>query len=325
MTIKQIIDAWNRFWFAPDSVLPICLLRIYLGVLVLIWCALLAPEVTTFYGSHRIMPGASGDSWFGFTVLNVFDLLPRGDSTATGVLLVTAGAGLALMLGFLTRLSSLVLVVCLVSFAHDCPLIMHSGDTFMRVLAFLLLFAPCNKMLALDPLLWKRLRRNDSAASAGQLNEYGDPLWPRWVTRLIQLQVCAIYYQTFWAKLRGESWLDGTAVYYTSHLVEFSKFTIPYVFDHLWTIKLFTWGTLFIEFSLFSLVWVKELRYFVLLAAIIMHLTIDLTMNIPLFEWVMMGSFISFVSGADIRKAQDKVQSLLSKILSGKNAIRAAE
>ncbi|MFN8657887.1 MAG: HTTM domain-containing protein [Candidatus Obscuribacterales bacterium] len=323
MTIKQLIEAWNNFWFAPDSVLPVCLLRMYLGVVTIIWCILLAPEVTNFYGTHRMMPTAGGNDWFGFTVLNVFEVLPRSDSTATGALLVTAVAAMALTLGLLTRLGLLVLVVCLVSFAHDCPLIMHSGDTFLRVLMFLLLFAPCNKMLSLDQVLWKRLRRN--GADDVPRDQFGDPVWPRWVTRLIQLQVCAIYYQTFWAKLRGESWLDGTAVYYTSHLVEFSKFSLPYVFEHLWTIKMLTWGTLFIEFSLFTLIWVKELRYFVLLAAIVMHLSIDWTMNIPLFEWVMMGSFISFVSAADIRRALAFVQNRLGQRLSGKSSIRALE
>lgn len=325
MTIRQIIETWNRFWFAPDSVLPICLLRIYLGVVVLIWCALLSPEVVNFYGAHPMMPSAGGDRWFGCTVLNIFDTLPRSDSTATGVLLVTAVAALSMTLGFLTRLSSLVLVICLVSFAHACPLIMHSGDTFLRVLAFLMLFAPCGKMLALDQALWKWLGRNSPDADGIPRDDFGDSLWPRWVTRLIQLQVCAIYYQTFWAKLCGESWLDGTAVYYTSHLVEFSRFSIPYIFEHLWTIKLLTWGTLFIEFSLFSLIWVKELRYFVLLAAIMMHLTIDWTMNIPLFEWVMMGSFIVFVSGTDIRRTQTALTSLLSRVLPGKRVIRATE
>lgn len=299
MTIRQIVDLWNQFWFTPHSVLPITLLRICFGTIMLLWCALLYPEVTTFYGAHPIVPTATASEWYGDSALNIFDVLPRTDNAAYGVLLATAVAAFYLTIGFLTRLSAAILLICIVSFAHACPLIMHSGDTFSRVLAFLFIFAPSNKMLAVDAFIRRLLQRGESPP----VNEDADVVWPVWVTRLFQLEVCAVYFQSFWGKVHGETWLDGTAVYYTSRLLEFKRFSLPVLFDHLGTIQAITWGTLAIEFSMFTLIWIKELRYWVLLAAVCMHLVIDWTMNIPLFEWIMMASFLSFVDGIDIHRA----------------------
>lgn len=302
MTFKQLNELWNCFWFAPTSVVPLALLRTVFGVIMLCWCALMAPEVTTFYGEHAMVPGATAIRWFGDSTLDIFAVLPATDATARTVLTVTAAAAFFLTIGFLTRLSALVLFICLASFMHHCILIMHSGDTFARILAFLLIFAPSGKMLSIDALIWRALRKGRPAAPT---DEYSDVLWAPWVQRLIQLEVCAVYYQSFWAKLQGETWLHGTAVYYTSRLVEFQKFSVPYLFDHMWTIQALTWGTLFVEFSMFSLIWVKELRYWVLLMALCMHVCIDWTMNIPLFEWTMIASFLAFVEGKDLHRALD--------------------
>jgi predicted DCC family thiol-disulfide oxidoreductase YuxK len=60
--------------------------------------------------------------------------------------------------------------------------------------------------------------------------------------------------------------MNGLAIYYSSRLIEFYRFPTPYIFEHLWTIKLMTWGTLVIEFALGALLWIKELRYWILLA-----------------------------------------------------------
>lgn len=71
----------------------------------------------------------------------------------------------------------------------------------------------------------------------------------------MQLQVAALYWHTFWSKLQGVTWHNGTAVYYAARIPEIFHWPLPYIFDHLWTCQLFTYMTLSIEFSMFSLVW----------------------------------------------------------------------
>jgi hypothetical protein len=67
--------------------------------------------------------------------------------------------------------------------------------------------------------------------------------------------------------------------------------------------KIATWGTLVVEFSAGVLVWFRDLRYFVLLAVIGLHLGIEYSMNLPLFEWITMATLITFVDPVDLSRA----------------------
>ncbi len=80
------------------------------------------------------------------------------------------------------------------------------------------------------------------------------------------------------------------------------RLPIVYIFDHLWTVKLLTWTTLVVEFSLCFLIWFKPIRYYVIALGIIMHLVIDWSMLIPQFEWIMIASYILFIEPDDLQK-----------------------
>ena len=96
--------------------------------------------------------------------------------------------------------------------------------------------------------------------------------------------------------------MSGTAIYFTSRLIEFWRFPVPYVFEHMWTINLWSWSTLLIEFALGTLVWIKELRYPVLIAGVLLHIGIDYSMNIPLFGFIMTSAYVTFVQPADLER-----------------------
>src|SRR5207245_9732155 len=89
----------------------------------------------------------------------------------------------------------------------------------------------------------------------------GPVLPPPCAQRLIQIQVAVLSASTVGRKLLGPTWRDGTAVYSMSRLVEFERFPLPPLFDHLWAIRAATWGSLLVEAALATLVWVPRLRY----------------------------------------------------------------
>jgi predicted DCC family thiol-disulfide oxidoreductase YuxK len=185
-----------------------------------------------------------------------------------------------------------IVYLTLITLHHRNSLILNSGDTFLRLATFFMMFAPAGAALSLDRLM--RIARG---------KEEGEPE-PRapWAQRLIQCQLAFLYLYAFVWKVLGSMWLSGTAVYYTSRIAEFWRFKLPYVFEHIWTIKLWTWATLVIELALGTLVWIKEFKYWVLLAGVLLHLGIDYTMNIPLFGYTMMGAYILFVEPEDLRR-----------------------
>ena len=58
-----------------------------------------------------------------------------------------------------------------------------------------------------------------------------------------------------------------------------------------------------IEFALGVFVWFKELRYPVLLLGLLLHLGIEYSMNVPLFEWALLSAYVLFVDPADLQRA----------------------
>ena len=138
-----------------------------------------------------------------------------------------------------------------------------------------------------------------------RLTGFGPRLSAPWAQRWLQLQLAFVYCQTFFAKLSGRHWIDGWAVYFAARYDDCQRFMLPVIFDTPFIIKGLTWGTLVIEFALWALVWFKELRYWVLLSGIFLHMGIEITMNLPMFEWVMMFSYLAFVEPQDLTKVMN--------------------
>jgi hypothetical protein len=288
-----IFSLWDRFWFSPQSALPLALFRIVFGALVFISSILLGSDLFTWYGSHGIISVNTIEQWHTEIGLNFLYIAPNNDTWLVVFYATLLISALFVSLGLGTRLACFLVFICLTSFYHRNPFLLNSGDTYMRMVAFWLMFSDCGKALSIDRLLKVR---KEACAEHGPSEALISP----WGERLIQIQLCLVYANTAFAKLHGAAWLNGTAVYYTSRLIEFQRFPLPFIFDHLWTIKCLTWGTLAIEIAMFTLIWYRPCRYAVLILATIMHLTIDYSMNIPLFQWIMIGSFILFIDAKDL-------------------------
>ena len=126
------------------------------------------------------------------------------------------------------------------------------------------------------------------------------PLAVPWAQRLMQLQVATVYLGAFLSKAGGEKWANGTAAYYPLHLPETVRFPMLGS-DVLWVINLITWGTIAVELALATLVWVPRLRLYVLAAGVMLHLGIEYSMNIPLFSFMMIVSYVTFLTAADFQ------------------------
>ena len=72
-------------------------------------------------------------------------------------------------------------------------------------------------------------------------------------------------------------------------------------------VRLETWFTLAVEFSLGVLVWFKELRYYILAAGVLLHLGLEYSMNVPMFQWIALSVYITFVDGADLARAWARI------------------
>ena len=296
---RRVAAAWNRFFHRPEPVTGIALFRILWGGCLLANWALLAPDLFTWLGERGVLSRETARALTGPGRLDVFQALPRGDGWVALVFAATALASLGLAVGCFTRTSAACAFVGLVSIHHRDPLILHGGDTLLRAVTFLLVFAPAGEAWSVDR--WRARRRGTMPL--------GPVLHAPWAQRLIQIQVAVLYASTVGWKLLGPTWRDGTAVYYMTRLVEFERFPLPPLFDHLWAIRAATWGSLLVEAALATLVWVPRLRYPVLAAGAGLHLGVEYAMNVPLFQWLMLACLTLFVPPAHVAALARRVAS----------------
>ncbi|MGC2656332.1 MAG: hypothetical protein WA324_00030, partial [Bryobacteraceae bacterium] len=92
---------------------------------------------------------------------------------------------------------------------------------------------------------------------------------------------------------------------------EIRRFPIPQWIGHPLILKLGSWLTLALEFSLGTLVWIKEFRYPLLFAGVLFHLCLEYSLNVPMFQWDVLSAYVLFIDPADILRAQNRL--LLSR------------
>ena len=294
MTFRRVLQAWDRFLFEPVSPVPVALYRIAFGTTVLLNLLFLLPDMHSFFGEQGVLSRAASLEMLKTPRINVLVWLPEGRVWLVLFFAVAIAAALSLTVGFFTRTSAVIVWACVASLHHRNPAITHAGDSFMRVAAFYLIFSAAGRSVSVDR--WLRVRRGVEPPGAPP------PVAPLG-QRLIQVQLAIAYLATVYWKLHGHTWVDGTAVYYATRVREYDRFFVPYLFDHLWTVKLLTWGTLAVEVALGVLVWFRDLRYPVLLAGAMLHLGLEYSMNIQLFQWVMLSAYVLFIDPRDVRLA----------------------
>ncbi|MGZ3771185.1 MAG: HTTM domain-containing protein [Bdellovibrio sp.] len=290
MKLKTVLKSIDNFLFAPQPVYTVALLRIGLGLLLLLNWFMMYYDLDILYGPNGIISLATAQQYGNQLRFSLFDYLPNTEKTTVLLATINLLAVLFMTVGAWTRTAMVTAFITLVSFHHRNGFILNSADSVLRVFLFLLIFTHCGDAFSIDR--WRLLKKG----LAPSIPEEKSP----WALRMIQIQFCIIYIATVLFKIKGEQWADGTAVYVATRLDEFVRFELP-ILNNMYMIKFFTWSTLIVEMALGTLVWLKELRYWVLLAGILLHLTIEYTMSIPVFEWAMIIMMIGMIDPRDMQ------------------------
>ena len=290
--VRSLVRSWNSFFFTPQSATPIGLYRIVYGLIVITDLLLQRGDWLAWYGVNGFVRFETLLKITPRRNLGLFAIIPQDDSWIQAFFWIFVVFAVFLTVGFLSRFSSVVVFVCFSSILRRNGYIIHSGDTLLRATGFFLMFAPTGAALSVDRLL--RLWRGSEGLEK-------EPCWP-WAQRMIQIQMSLMYFSTFAWKTIGSDWRDGSALYYTTRLLQFQRFPTPTLENGL-VLRLATWSALSVEFAAGVLVWVRKLRYWVLLAGVCLHLSIEYSMNIPLFQWVAMACYITFIDPADLTRA----------------------
>ena len=289
---------WNEFFFRRQSPVPIALFRIAYGTLTIITLCLLRPDWFNWYGTHgwlslptalKLEPGPR---------LNLFTIIPQTDAWVDAIFWIALGSAVLLTIGLFTRISSILIFVCMNSIQQRNLYITHGGDTFLRLAGFFLIFAPAGAALSLDRLLRVWRAKEPSPVQCHS----------PWAQRMIQIQLSLIYLSAFLVKVKGATWLHGSALFYIYHLDELRRFALPSWFFRPIVLKLGAWSTLALEFSLGVLIWIKEFRYVLLGIGLLFHLWLEYSLNVPLFQWDILSGYILFIDADDLARMWSKIR-----------------
>ncbi|NBB18755.1 HTTM domain-containing protein [Runella sp. CRIBMP] len=286
ITLNQLLNSWNDFFFSNQSTLSISVLRLLTGILVLI-------ETWVWQGKNKILLQPTG--WFGyddykknkkdlrFSLLNYLSPTTASLNLIFGIQFI---AGLCLALGIFPNLAAFVCFVTLVSIHNRNIYVLSSGDTVYRFFCLFLIFSPSDAELSI--LDTKHFFRPEATG------------WP-WTLIMIQLFMANIYAKNVLFKLKGEWWRDGSATQKVLKVRIWNRRELPKALDRTWFFKCTTYGTLVIEAALFSLIWIEEFRLFVLALGVLLHIGLWIFLRFEFFQLTMIFGLSAFITPKEYR------------------------
>lgn len=284
---------WNGFFHGPVSPRVCAVLRIGFGLLIFINFLVFYPEVDRWFGPNGLLPFEASRTIVDPDTVTIFQWFPESAAFVRACLILLLVQSLCLAAGFFGRFNAACVFVLMTSFHHRNMALIDAEDNLMRIACFLLIFMPLDDAFSLRNLI-ARIRRHPR-----QLEHF-----PAWPLRLMQIEMSLIYLSTALLKLRGEDWRSGSALYYAVQIDLFKRFPMPaFLIENPALSSLATWGIMALELALPVGLWIRRTRPFAIAAGILMHLTIEYSMNLFLFQWAMIVGLFSFWSAGNDGKS----------------------
>ena len=251
--------------------------RIGLGLLILLDLWGRAKTLRTHYTGEGAFPRELAAE-YGFDVpfFRLF-LLSEDVRVQAALFLVFALLAVLLVLGWRTRLVSVLVFVCLASLVRRNHFVCHTGDTWLKALAFWAMFLPLGARLSLD-------------ARAGRAYSSAAPRHLDLATSGVVLQIALFYWGAGFLKAQYDVWHEGQSVWIFTHVVEYTRPFGAWLGQFEGLCRLLTFATLVLEMGAVFLIlfpfgqrWLRT-ALFVVLAGF--HLTLWATIHIGIFQLV---------------------------------------
>lgn len=308
---REVLAAWDRFWFTPVDPTLLALLRILTGSMLvythLVWGLALAD----FYGPDGwLSPETVASIQRGQTVFSHWWLVPADWMWPAHWLSVTI---LVLFtLGVATRLTSVLAFLITVGYVQRVPAALFGLDQINAMLTLYLAIGPAGAALSVDRL-WSRARRRRHAEAAG-ITAPPEPPRPSTAAnlslRLIQLHMCIIYLFAGLSKLQGTAWWNGEAMWLAFANLEYQSYDMTWLANYPWLVNVMTHTTIAWELSFWALIWRPITRPLMLTAGVVMHVGIGAFLGMWTFGLIMLVGCASFLPTDTLARLFDKTSRL---------------
>lgn len=281
--LERLCDVWNRFWFRESSTESLGILRIFYGICVFckstgLW-GLERAELPRLQLPFRRTPPIAqlGDLYR--NPIPGFDWIPPiGIDAWQTIEVVAMIAAVFWTLGFMTRLSGLVIFLNFaIPMAHSRFDYWHHSANF---LLFMMLFVclDMGRHYSYDAILFRKNKDSGPQSIA--------PI------RMVQVLLTWVYISTLFGKL-NDGWFSGTVMQVLADLGMLKGPFRPLILSTIGTFGLSCY-TLFAQAFFAIFVWTRFRRW-AFLFGVMLHLGIDLVMNVTTFSFQMMSLYICFI------------------------------
>jgi Vitamin K-dependent gamma-carboxylase len=278
------VKAWNRFFFGPISARPLGAFRIVYGVILLCYLALMTVEFDYWYTGAGLLQGTEATESAGPYRLSPLQFV-NDPNVAHVFLAFTFAVAVAFTLGWRTRLMSILLYLCMLSLYHRNVSSNGGPDAVPTILTFYMMLCPCGAAYSLDA---RREAKKRGVAA--------EPLIIPWAQRLLQMQICLLYFQSTILKCQGPLWLNGTTVHYILFLKEFRELDMEWLANYPLLINLMTTGAILMQFTLAFWLWFRPTRRWAIVAGLMLHVGLKPILNIPAFGETMIATYLTFLA-----------------------------
>jgi hypothetical protein len=274
-----------RFFLAETEGYPAAMLRVFMGLFAL-WKGYAAwINLDRYFTEDGILPWRHVQN-SEHQIFSILALAPESRSFLLALVLAHLAFALTLLIGLWPRISALIVYLCAVALMHRNPFIDNRGDHLFILVVGLCALMPIGRVWSVHA--WLSARRGQTV-----------PLRTMWGQRLLALQVSYIYLYAFGVKFRASGWHDGSAIYHTfasPGLVEW-----PMEIKSKAILLALSWFTIGTEMLFPILVWNRTLRPYCLIAGVLFHAGIEITMRIPVFSTMMMVTYTSYLTDDEIK------------------------
>ncbi len=290
-SIQDFWTGWNWFWFTPRRANWLGVMRIGAGCMALYTHAVWTIDFEAFLGTERmigpeIAPQMNPTNWH-WTHFDWFE-----DSRVLwGLHWVALACFAAFTIGLGMPWTGWLAAAFAISYAHRATGALFGLDQMNVALLTYLTLGGAGRSWSLDQ--WWRNR--NTKRDGGKQWDDGFSVWTNIGTRLIQLQLCVIYWFAGTGKLQGVTWWNGEALWGAFASYQYQSIDMTWLHAYPEFLALATHLTIVWEISYVFLVWSPRTRPVVIAMAVIVHAGIAVFLGMMTFGTIMILANLAFI------------------------------
>ena len=265
--------------------------RIIIGLLIIIDNALRLTNLKAHYTDAGILPLAlllKKEAPQGFT----FFIHSGSSEWAIFLFILSSLFALGFLVGWKTRVMSILCWAMAVSLQYRNPFIIDGGDVLLRCFLFWFMFLPLGARWSLDSYLGGR----DCKKGGGDRPKGDWDLFASFASFALPLQLFLMYYFSAVLKTSSEWWPEGTASGFALSLEAFTEPLGYWLLQFPELLKSITRFTYVLEFVfVFLLLSWGWWRFLGVCLFIFFHFSLYAAMDLALFPWIAAGCLISLI------------------------------